>query len=126
MTTNRVLVLTAGEGNGLPEAIHDRVDGARTEVLVVTPATTSRLRRWASDVDAARRVAGERARHCAAELRRSGFAAEAVVGDADPAQAIDDALAVFDADVLVVDRPLAERARRRRFSLPIVSIDVAA
>jgi hypothetical protein len=121
----RVLVVTAGESGGLPEAIHDRVARTRAEVLVVTPATSSRLRHWLSDVDGARAAAGECARRCAEELRLSGFDAEAIVGDPDPAQAIEDALALFDADFVVVDRDLSERARRR-FGLPIVPLADAA
>jgi hypothetical protein len=122
----RVLVVTAGESDGLADALDDRVARTRAEVLVVTPARSTRLRHWLSDVDGARRAAGERACRCAQELRRCGFDAEAVVGDADPAQAIDDALAVFDADVLVVDGELAERTRRRRAGLPIVPLRDAA
>jgi NAD(P)-dependent dehydrogenase (short-subunit alcohol dehydrogenase family) len=121
----RVLVVTAGESDGLPEAIHDRVARTRAEVLVVTPATSSRLRHLLSDVDAARETAGERACRCAEELRLSGFDAEAIVGDSDPVQAIEDALALFHADVVVVDGDLADRARRR-IGLPIVPLADAA
>jgi len=122
----RVLVVTAGASDGLPEAIHGRVARTHAQVLVVTPATSSRLGHWLSDVDHARRIAEERACRCVEELRLSGFDAEAAVGDADPAQAIEDALALFDADVLVVDGDLAEHARRRRFGLPIVPLRDAA
>ena len=123
--SRRVLVVTAGESDGLPEAIHDRVARTRAEVLVVAPATSSRLRHWLSDVDRARHAAEARACRCAEALRLSGFDAEAIVGDPDPAQAIEDALALFDADVLVVDGDLAARARRR-FGLPIVPLADAA
>jgi NAD(P)-dependent dehydrogenase (short-subunit alcohol dehydrogenase family) len=121
----RVLVVTVGESDGLPEAIHDRVAHTRAEVLVVAPVTSSRLRHWLSDVDKARHAAEARACRCAEELRRSGFDAEAIVGDADPAQAIEDALALFPADILVVDRDLAGHTRRR-FGLPIVFLADAA
>ena len=107
----RVLVVTAGESDGLPEAIHDRVARTRAEVLVVAPESLD--------------AADERACRCAEELRRSGFDAEAIVGDPDPAQAIEEALALFHADVLVVHGDLAERARRR-FGLPIVPLADAA
>jgi hypothetical protein len=124
----RVLVVTAGESDGLPEAIHDRLARTRAEVLVVTPAlppirgrSEHRGRR-----PGARRAAEQRACRCVEQLRLSGFDAEAVAGDPDPAQAIADALALFDADVLVVDGDLAERARRRRFGLPIVRLAHAA
>jgi len=121
----RVLVLTAGETDGLPEAIHERVARTGAEVLVVAPAANSRLRHWLSDVDSARRSAEERVCRCVQQLRLAGFDAEGIVGDADPAQAVEDALAVFDADVLVVDGQLADSARRR-FRLPIVRVRAAA
>jgi len=121
----RVLVVTAGETDGLPEALHERVARTRAEVLVVAPATNSPLRHWLSDVDSARRKAEERVCRCVEHLRLSGFDAEGMVGDADPAQAIQDALALFDADVLVVDGNLADRARRR-FGLPIVPVHATA
>ena len=121
----RVLVVTDGDTDGLPETIHERVARTRAEVLVVAPATNSRLRHWLSDVDVARRNAEERVCRCVEHLRLSGFDAEGVVGDADPAQAIEDALVLFEADVLVVDSSLADRARRR-FGLPIVPVRAAA
>jgi len=124
----RVLVVTAGENGGLPEALHDRVAHTRAEVLVVTPAIDDSVRgrsQHRGRRPRAREAAGERAFRCAEELRLSGFDAEAIVGDPDPAQAIEDALALFDADFLVVDGDLAERARRR-FGLPIVPLADAA
>ena len=121
----RVLVVTAGETEGLPETIHERVARTHAEVLVVTPAANSRLRHWLSDVDSARRVAEERVCRCVEHLRLSGFDAEGCVGDADPAQAIEDALALFEADVLVVDGNLADHARRR-VGLLIVPVRAAA
>src|SRR5438067_1959520 len=69
----RVLVVTAGKTEGLPETIHERVARTHAEVLVVTPAANSRLRHWVSDVDNARRVAEERVWRCVEHLRLSGF-----------------------------------------------------
>ena len=85
----RVLVVTAGETGGLPEAIHDRVARTHAEVLVVTPARPAPGR--------------GRSQH---RGRRP-------------------ALAVFDADFLVIDGDLAHRARRR-VGLPIVPLADAA
>jgi hypothetical protein len=121
----RVLVVTNGENHALPEAIHERVTHTRAEVLVVTPLAGSRFRHWLSDVDGGHRVAEERVCRSVEELRRSGFDAEGIVGDADPALAISDALAVFDADVLVVDDELASYAGGRH-ALPIVPVHAAA
>jgi hypothetical protein len=122
----RVLVVTAGETDGLPEAIQERVARARAEVLVVTPAA-ARFRGRSQPGDRrseASRVAEERVCLTVEDLRLSGFEAEGMVGDADPDQAIEDALAVFDADVLVVDDDLAPGAGSR-FSLPIVPVRAA-
>jgi hypothetical protein len=100
-----VLVVTDGDADGLPETIHERVARTRAEVLVVAPAKPASTRRWSQP--------------------RGRRPAEGIVGDADPAQAIADALALFEADVLVVDGSLADRARRR-FGLPIVPVRAAA
>jgi hypothetical protein len=99
------------------------------EVLVVAPAVNSRLRRWLSDDDQARRVAEERVAACVDRLERAGVHASGRVGDADPVQAIADALPTFAADeVMIAAHPdrsgglgsdVARRARSR-FTLPIV------
>ena len=97
------------------------------KVLVVAPALNSRLRRWLSDEDIARRRAEERALAYVEQLERSGIHAEGRVGDADPLLAIADALSMFPADKIVIAAgphsgqlavSLAARARER-FDLPI-------
>jgi nucleotide-binding universal stress UspA family protein len=104
------------------------VDVPASDVFVVAPALNSRLRRWLSDEDGARRLADERAHAAVERLERSGLHAESQVGDADPLQAIADALPVFAADEIVIagDRSvfevLAARARER-FGLPVFSGD---
>ena len=97
-------------------------------VLVVAPALNSWLRHWLSDEDAARRRAEERVAACLERLERSGVQAEGRVGDADPLQAIADALPTFPADEIVIAAQpehsprladeLVSRARDR-FALPI-------
>jgi hypothetical protein len=103
-------------------------DVPEAEVLVVAPALNSWLRRWTSDEDDARRRADERVAAFADDLERRGIHADRRIGDADPVQAIADALATFPADEIVIagaqERStrladgLASRARRR-FALPI-------
>jgi nucleotide-binding universal stress UspA family protein len=105
------------------------VDVRDAEILVVAPALNSRLRHWLSDEDGARRQAGERADACVDRLERAGAHVRGSVGDADPVQAIADALVTFQADEIVIaadrERPhrltdnLAARARKR-FALPIL------
>lgn len=109
-----------------PVEVHD------AEVLVIAPALNSRLRRWLSDEDGARRRADERADACVHRLERAGAHVRGSVGDADPVQAIADALATFAADEIVIaahpERSLrladdvAARARNR-FGLPILRFE---
>lgn len=99
------------------------------EVLVITPALNSPLRRWVSDEDAARRLAQERAAAYVEQLTQHGRRAEGRVGDPDPSQAIADALRTFPADAIVIaarpDRSdllvdeLVSRTRNR-FGLPVL------
>ncbi len=88
------------------------------EVLVVAPALNSWLRRWVSDEDAARRRAGERVATYVEGLERRGVHAEGRVGDADPLQAIADALPTFPADEIVI---AAQPERSGRLADELVS-----
>ena len=81
------------------------------EVLVVSPAQEeSKLKFWMSDADDAIAEAEETA-HASAEA----LGAREEVGDADPLLAIQDALASFPADRIIVvgDAGVAEQARER-------------
>ncbi|MEP6910214.1 MAG: hypothetical protein ABI896_07275 [Actinomycetota bacterium] len=119
------------EGDVLHEAVH--ATGA-AEVHVIAPALNSRLRHWVSDEDQAHRTAEDRLSACLARLRSSGLDARGSVGDADPLQALADALRFFPADEIVIaTHPegrshwlalnLVERARSR-FAQPIVHVVV--
>ena len=100
---------------------------AHTDVVVVAPAHNSRLRRWLSDEDAARRSAELRLRTLVDRLRPVAAHVEGRLGDADPLLATADALATFAADEIVVaagaeystGRALVARARER-FALPVL------
>jgi GABA permease len=107
---------------------------AGTEVLVVCPALNTRLRHWTSDEDAARTAAQSRLDASLELLAVAGVQAGGHVGDADPVQAIDDALRTFDADEIVLSthppershwlaRNITERAQRL-FGLPVTHIVV--
>ena len=102
---------------------------AHAEVLVVAPALNSWLRRWLSDEDPARRRAEERVAACRRpSCNEPESTSEGRVGDADPLQAIADALPTFPADEIVIAAgserstqlvdDLVSRARER-FALPI-------
>jgi hypothetical protein len=103
-----------------------------TEVAIVAPALNSRLRHWFSDEDPARRAAGARLDRCLAALAEAGVRVEGWVGDADPIQAIEDALAAFPADELLIVTHPEERSNWlahdlvpracARFELPVLHL----
>ena len=116
------------DGDALHELICARAEQLTTEVVVVAPALNSRFRHWVSDSDRAREAAETRLEQSLARLESAGVAAYGWVGDADPLEAIADALAVFEADQLIIAthpehrsnwlaRDVVGRARAR-FGLP--------
>jgi len=72
------------------------------DVLVVCPALNSPLRHWASDEDRARAEAQKRLDGSLAALAEAGVLARGEVGDADPIQAMEDALRTFGADEIIL------------------------
>jgi hypothetical protein len=132
----RILVIaneTVGGGT-LREVIAHKAEGYDEEVLVVCPALNSPLRHWVSDEDGARAQAQERLDESVGRLREAGVNVRGEIGDADPLQAIEDALRTFGADeVLVSTHPVGrshwlERnvvgAARERFAVPITHVIV--
>jgi hypothetical protein len=109
--------------------------GGEAEVRVVAPASGLSPLQWlASDEDEARGEAAEIARSAEKAAKPEASRVEAEVGDADPVQAIEDALRQFPADeVLVVTRPgdaagwleqdTAEEASKR-FGVPVTHLVV--
>jgi hypothetical protein len=127
----RILVVaneTLG-GQELQRLIEERSRDMPTEILVCTPALNSRLRHWASDEDGARLAAQERLDASLEGLRSLGIDASGEVGDANPLQAMEDALRTFGADEIIIsthpegrsnwlERGVVEHARER-FTVPI-------
>ena len=102
------------------------------EVMIVAPALNSRVRHWCSDEDEARRAAELRLVECVSRLAELGIEAHGWVGDADPLQAIADAVHAAPVELLIVSthpesrsnwlaHGIVERARTR-FGLPVVHI----
>jgi hypothetical protein len=132
----RILVIaneTVG-GEKLREMIRQKSEGFREEVLVVCPALNSPLRHWASDEDAARAAAQQRLDRSLERLGALGITARGEVGDAEPLQAIEDALRTFGADeVILSTHPPGRsnwlekgvvRGARERFAVPITHVVV--
>lgn len=132
----RILVVaneTVG-GETLRNMIEQRSRGVRAEVLVCTPALNSRLRYWASDEDSARSAAQERLDASLSRLHALGIDASGEIGDANPLQAMEDALRTFGADEIIISTHPAGRSNwlekgvvdhaRERFAVPITHVVV--
>ncbi len=106
---------------------------ADAEVLVVSPAVNeSPLAFWLSDSDEAIADAQSTAEASARALNESGVRARATTGESEPLLALQDALATYQADrVLVFVRDVDEARYReddvlgeaqRRFGVPVIEI----
>ncbi len=132
----RLLVISNATCTGaeLFREIRERAEEADTEVLIVAPALTSRLHYWLLDLtegiaDAQARLAIS-LEHCGA----AGITARGALGDANPLQAIDDAVRVFHPDEIIIathppgrsnwlERDVVTKARQR-FAIPITHVEV--
>jgi hypothetical protein len=132
----RILVIaneTVG-GGPLREQIEKRSSGYETTVLVVSPALNSPLRHWASDEDPARAAAQQRLEASLQRLRENGIEASGEVGDAEPLQAIEDAVRTFGPDEIIISTHPEGRSHwlergvvtgaRERFAVPITHVVV--
>jgi hypothetical protein len=108
-------------------------DLARTEVLVVAPAVNeSPVAFWVSDSDEAIADAESVAQATADALRDRAARATATTGDSEPLVALQDALATFPADRILVFARDEEHARyreddmfseaERRFGVPVTAV----
>jgi hypothetical protein len=108
----------------------EELDGA--EVLVVSPAVNeSPVAFWVSDSDEAIAEAESTARQTAEALAAEGARTRAETGESEPLLALQDALATFPADRVVVFARGDEEAQRyreddvageaqRRFGVPVI------
>lgn len=102
----RVLLLADEEfrGRDLAEELRSHLDrDSEVEIYVISPAMAhSRLDQELGNTDPVLSEAGDRMIAVVEELNRVGFRARGKIGDADPLVAIDDGLAEFAADEIVV------------------------
>ena len=127
-----VLATDPVDADGVRAALPDEdLDGA--EVLVVSPAVNeSAVAFWVSDSDEAIADAESTAEQTAAELRGRGARARATTGESEPLLALQDALATFQADRVVVFVRDEDAARyreddvvgeaERRFGVPVTEV----
>ena len=124
----RLLVVTSEPVSA--EQLRGAVDGdpAQTEVMVVAPALAeSPIKFWFTDVDEAIERAERVRTESVRELSDSGIPAAGEIGESDPVQAVQDALATFPADRILLFTHTDGRFRedvdeaelRERFGLPV-------
>ena len=126
----KLLVLTPEpvDADMLRSTLGEDVEGA--EVLVVSPATTrSKLAFWVSDPDQAIAEAESAEEETVERLEEQGVDAAGDTGESEPAVALQDALATFPADRIVVfSHPEGDRDYREdegladveeRFGIPV-------
>jgi len=115
----------------LRSTLGEDVEGA--EVLVVSPATNrSKVAFWVSDSDDAIMEADAAQEETVERLEEEGVDAAGDTGESEPSVAIQDALATFDADRIVVfSHPDDERDYREdiadaeeRFGVPVVHAEI--
>ncbi len=137
MARERILIImdeVICDADSHPDELVRVIEGA-SEILIVAPCMTSRLESLCSDLDEARVEADRRLDIVLDYFRQSGLNPQGEVGDENPLQAIDDALADFAADALVLalhaheeenwrEHTLLERVRQR-FNLPATVFLVA-
>lgn len=119
----------------LRSAVGDELEGA--EVLVVSPATnSSKLAFWVSDPDEAIAEADTAQEETVERLEEAGVDAAGQVGESEPALALQDALATFPADRIIVamhpegDRDYREDAAladlESRTGIPVTWLEVGS
>jgi hypothetical protein len=100
----RVLIVTnenLADDNEVPEPIRPLIDKAE-EIYVIAPTLTTRLQSLTGEIDRARALADARLQTVFDHMHTSGLDAHGTVGDEDQLSAIADALAEFDADLILL------------------------
>jgi hypothetical protein len=96
----KILALVSEPISG--EALKQVADADDAEVMVVAPALNSKNRFWMSDTDGAIEQAQEVADETAERMEAEGVDAVGDTGESDPLLALQDALATFPADEIVI------------------------
>jgi hypothetical protein len=128
------LVAEPVSGDALRSALGADADDA--EVKVVAPALDSKTHFWTSDNDEAIARAGEVQQETVERMDEEGIDAVGDTGETDPLLALNDALATFPADEIVIfSHPEGERnwaeddlleQAEKRFSVPVRHVEVGA
>jgi hypothetical protein len=128
------LVSEPVSGDALRSALGDGADQA--EVMVVAPAFDKKTRFWASDSDEAIARADAVQQETVERMDEEGVDAVGDTGESDPLLAVQDALATFPADEIVIfahpdgeqnwaEAELVEEAEER-FDVPVRRMEIGA
>lgn len=104
--------------DGLCDQVREEVGDSDPEVLVIAPPLASRLHTFASDTDEETEAARRRLADVLRRLERHGVRARGRLGAHDPALAIDDALAQFPAQKIILITDTSEHENWREHRLP--------
>jgi hypothetical protein len=123
----RVLVLAVAEATPAAAQRIADIAGSPSDVRLLVPVPSHRLDRWLSAEDEARREAQAQLARSAGALVAAGLPVSGSVGDADPAQALEDELRGYAADEVVLltaggRDPLAKV--EARLGLPLRRVNV--
>jgi hypothetical protein len=134
--SRKVLALVAEpiSGDALKSALGD--GGDDPEVMVVAPALDSKARFWTSDSDEAIARAQQVQEETVERMAEDDVDAVGDTGESDPLLALQDALATFPAEEIVIvthpddernwaEEDLLEQAEER-FSVPVRRVEVRA
>jgi len=99
---HRVLVLAIAEATPAAAQRIADITGSPSDVRLLVPVPSHRLDRWLSAEDQARHEAEARLARSAGALVAAGLPVSGSVGDADPAQALEDELRGYAADEVVL------------------------
>jgi GABA permease len=127
----RVLVVAnqTASSPALISALRERAEDGPVSFHLIVPALNTRLRHWLSDTDGAVSAARGRGNDALATLTSHGLTVSMEIGDSVPLLAIDDALAQFHVDEIVISTLPPDQSHwlehdlvqltRRRFNVPV-------
>jgi hypothetical protein len=105
--------------DGLCEGVRRELGEPGGDVVVIAPPLASRLHTFTSDIDKETEAANDRLADVLGRLKERGVDARGIIGANDPVLAIDDALALFAAQKIVLITDSREHENWREHKLPV-------
>ena len=122
----RLLVVAAADVDPAAAERIATIAAGPADVRILVPAPSTRLSRWLSAEDRARRQGRDRLARAAGTLTAAGLNVSGSVGDSDQVQAVEDELRTFAADEVVLIPENGSEAQterlRGRLGLPLTTV----